>query len=177
MSAEGEMQTAKPWIPAITATVAVAVLVVLLVIWRPSQFYLWFKAAHVVAVISWMAGMLYLPRLFVYHCRAESGSRQSETFKVMEGRLLKGIMTPAMIATWVLGLWMVYDGGWISAHWLHVKLALVVPMSGFHGALAHWNRDFASDKNIHSERFYRIVNEVPAVLMIGIVIMVVIKPF
>lgn len=139
--------------------------------------YQWVKAFHIIAVIAWMAGMLYLPRLFVYHSRAEPGSQQSETFKVMERRLLRGITTPAMIAAWALGLWMVYDGGWISAHWLHVKLALVVALSGLHGALARWTADFAADRNRHSERFYRVVNEVPAVLMIGIVIMVVIKPF
>jgi protoporphyrinogen IX oxidase len=177
MSSGGEMGAKKQWTPAIIAVGAVAILTALMVIWRPSQFYLWFKAVHVMAVISWMAGMLYLPRLFVYHCGAEPGSRQSETFKVMERRLLKGIMTPAMIVSWALGLWMVYDGQWISAHWLHVKFAFVVAMSGLHGALARWTGDFAADRNVHGERFYRVVNEVPAVLMIGIVIMVVIKPF
>jgi protoporphyrinogen IX oxidase len=161
-------------IVAIVITVAVAAA---LVVFRPSHLYLWFKAVHVMAVIAWMAGMLYLPRLFVYHCGAEPGSRQSETFKVMERRLLRGIMTPAMLASWALGLWMVYDGGWISAHWLHVKLALVAVLSGLHGLLARWTADFAADRNRHGERFYRVVNEVPAVLMIGIVIMVVIKPF
>jgi putative membrane protein len=163
--------------PAIVAIMILIMLAVLLVMWRPSQLYLWFKAIHVMAVISWMAGMLYLPRLFVYHCGAETGSRQSETFKVMERRLLKGIINPAMIATWALGLWLVYDGGWASAHWLHVKLALVLALSALHGMLARWTADFATDRNRHSERFYRVVNEVPALLMIGIVIMVVIKPF
>jgi putative membrane protein len=129
------------------------------------------------AMISWMAGLLYLPRLFVYHCGADAGSRQSETFKVMERRLLRVIMTPAMAATWALGLWMTYDGGWISAPWLHVKLLLVVALSALHGMLARWTADFAADRNRHSERFYRVVNEIPAVLMIGTVIMVVIKPF
>jgi putative membrane protein len=148
-----------------------------LVAWHPSGLYLWFKAFHVMAAISWMAGMLYLPRLFVYHCRAEKGSPQSETFKVMERRLLRGIINPAMVVSWALGLWMVYDGGWISAHWLHVKLLLVVVLSGVHGMLARWTMDFAADQNRHSERFYRIVNEVPAVLMVGVVIMAVIKPF
>jgi len=182
MSAASEIRARKQWIPAIIAIGAMAVLAILLAIWRPSHFYDWFKAVHVMAVIAWMAGLLYLPRLFVYHCSAEPGSRQSETFKVMERRLLRGIMTPAMIASWFLGLWMVYVGyvavgGFGLAHWLHVKLALVVAMSGFHGALARWTADFAADHNVHSERFYRVVNEVPAVLMIGIVIMVVIKPF
>lgn len=170
------MDTTRQWMPAVVALVVVAVAAALMT-WHPSHLYLWFKAVHVMAVISWMAGMLYLPRLFVYHCGAEPGSRQSETFKVMERRLLRGIMTPAMIASWALGLWMVYDGGWISAHWLHVKLALVVALSGLHGMLARWTADFAADRNRHSERFYRVVNEVPAALMVGIVIMVVIKPF
>ena len=123
-----EMHARRWWIAAIITIGAFAVLAAVTVIWRSSQIYLWFKAFHVLAAISWMVGMLYLPRLFVYHCGAEPGSRQSETFKVMERRLLRGIMTPAMIATWALGLWMVYDGGWISAHWLHVKFALVVAM-------------------------------------------------
>jgi putative membrane protein len=171
------MDTKNRWMPAIIAIGVVIALAAALVIWRPSQLYLWFKAAHVMAVISWMAGMLYLPRLFVYHCGAEPGSRQSETFKVMERRLLRGIINPAMVVSWALGLWMVYDGGWISAHWLHVKLTFVVALSGLHGALARWTTDFAADRNRHSDRFYRIMNEVPAVLMIGIVIMVVIKPF
>jgi putative membrane protein len=167
----------KRWIRAITAVAMMAAVVIALVIWHPSGLYPWFKAFHVVAVISWMAGMLYLPRLFVYHCGAEKGSRQSETFKVMERRLLRGILNPTMVASWALGLWIVYDGGWISAPWLHVKLLLVVALSAVHGMLARWTADFAADRNRHSERFYRIVNEVPAVLMVGIVIMAVIKPF
>jgi len=167
----------KRWIRAITAVAMMAAVVIALVIWHPSGLYPWFKAFHVVAVISWMAGMLYLPRLFVYHCGAEKGSRQSETFKVMERRLLRGILNPAMVASWALELWIVYDGGWISAPWLHVKLLLVVALSAVHGMLARWTADFAADRNRHSERFYRIVNEVPAVLMVGIVIMAVIKPF
>jgi putative membrane protein len=171
------MHAKKKWIRAIVAIGVVAALAAALVIWRPSHPYLWFKAVHVMAVISWMAGMLYLPRLFVYHCGAEAGSRQSETFKVMERRLLRGIINPAMVISWALGLWMIYDGGWISAHWLHVKLTFVVVLSGLHGMLARWTADFAADRNRHSEQFYRVVNEVPAVLMVGIVIMVVIKPF
>jgi putative membrane protein len=167
----------KRWIRAIVGITTMAAVVIALVIWHPSGLYPWFKAFHVVAVMSWMAGMLYLPRLFVYHCGAEKGSRQSETFKVMERRLLRGIINPAMVASWALGLWMVYDGGWMSAHWLHFKLLLVVALSAVHGMLARWTVDFAADRNRHSERFYRIVNEVPAVLMVGIVIMAVIKPF
>ena len=162
----------------VMAAVAVtAVLVAALAVWQPANLYPWVKAVHVMAVIAWMAGMLYLPRLFVYHCGAEPGSVQSETFKVMERRLLRGIMTPAMIAVWVLGLWMVYAGGWLPAGWFHGKLTLVLAMSGLHGAFARWTADFATDRNRHSDRFYRIANEVPAVLMIGIVILVVIKPF
>jgi protoporphyrinogen IX oxidase len=143
----------------------------------PSNLYPWLKAFHVIAVMSWMAGMLYLPRLFVYHCDAEAGSHQSETFKVMERRLLRGIINPAMVVSWALGLWMVYDGGWLSAHWLHAKLLLVVALSGIHAMLARWTADFAVGRNRHSGRFFRILNEIPAVLMVGIVILVVIKPF
>ncbi len=173
----GMLSVKKRWIRAITAVGVVAASVIELVAWHPSSLYPWFKAFHVMAVISWMAGMLYLPRLFVYHCGAERGSRQSETFKVMEQRLLRGIINPAMVVSWTLGLWMIYDGGWISAHWLQLKLLLAIVLSGVHGMLARWTMDFASDRNRHSERFYRIMNEVPAVLMVGIVIMAVIKPF
>jgi putative membrane protein len=139
--------------------------------------YEWIKAFHVIAVIAWMAGMLYLPRLFVYHCEAEAGSRQSETFKVMERRLLRAIINPAMIAAWVLGLGLAYEGGWFAAHWLQAKIALVLGLSAVHGFLARWVRDFAADRNRKSQKFYRILNEVPAILMIGIVILVVVKPF
>jgi protoporphyrinogen IX oxidase len=139
--------------------------------------YEWIKALHVIAVIAWMAGMLYLPRLFVYHCEAEAGSRQSETFKVMERRLLRAIINPAMIATWILGLGLAYEGGWLAVHWLQAKLALVLLLSAIHGFLARWVRDFAADRNQHSQRFYRVINEIPAVLMVGIVILAVVKPF
>ena len=139
--------------------------------------YEWLKAFHVIAVIAWMAGMLYLPRLFVYHCEADPGSRQSETFKVMERRLLKAIINPAMIATWVLGLWLAWAGGWIGAPWFHVKLALVLAMSAVHGLLARYVRDFAADRNRRTQKFYRIINEVPTVLMILIVIVVTVKRF
>ena len=128
----------KRWIRPIAAIAVVVAVVMVLAAWHPTSLYPWFKAFHVMAVISWMAGMLYLPRLFVYHCGAEPGSRQSETFKVMEQRLLRGIINPAMVVSWALGLWMVYDGGWISAHWLQSKLALVVGLSTIHGLLARW---------------------------------------
>jgi putative membrane protein len=154
-----------------------AVLAAALFVWRPSGLYLWFKALHVVAVIAWMAGMLYLPRLFVYHCGAEPGSRQSETFKVMERRLLVAIINPAMVTTWAVGLWLAHDGGWIDSPWLHLKFALVVALSGLHGFYVRWVKDFAADANRHSQKFYRIINEVPTLLMIGIVVLVIVKPF
>src|SRR5229473_570286 len=154
----------KRWIRAIVGMATMAAVVIALVIWHSSGLYPWFKAFHVIAVMSWMAGMLYLPRLFVYHCGAEKGSRQSETFKVMERRLLRAIVNPAMVASWALGLWMVYDGSWISAHWLHAKLLLVVELSGIPGMLARWTADFAADRNRHTGRFFRIINEIPAVL-------------
>jgi putative membrane protein len=142
-----------------------------------AAFYPWLKALHVIAIIAWMAGMLYLPRLFVYHCAAEPGSRQSETFKVMERRLLRAIMAPAVLATWGLGLWLSYSGGWHDAGWFRAKLALVVAMSGMHGFFALCVRDFAADRNRYSAGFYRIINEVPTLLMIGIVLLAVVKPF
>jgi protoporphyrinogen IX oxidase len=139
--------------------------------------YLWIKAFHVIAVIAWMAGMLYLPRLFVYHCDAEKGSVQSETFKVMERRLLKAIINPAMIVAWVLGLYLAWDGGWFRSGWLHGKLALVLGLSAVHGLYARWVRDFAADRNTRPARFYRVWNEAPTVLLSGIVILVIVKPF
>ena len=139
--------------------------------------YEWIKALHIIAVISWMAGMLYLPRLFVYHCEAEIGSKQSETFKVMERRLLKAIINPAMILTWLLGLYLAWAGQWFKAPWLHGKLLLVIVLSGIHGFFARCVRDFAADQNAISQKFYRIINEMPTLLMIGIVILVVVKPF
>lgn len=148
-----------------------------LVVWSPSWLYPWFKAFHIIAVIAWMAGMLYLPRLFVYHCDAPPGSVQSETFKVMERRLLHAIINPAMIATWALGLWLAWDAGFFSDAWLHAKLALVVVLSGVHGFFVRCVRDFAHDRNTRPQRFYRIINEAPTLLMILIVILVVVKPF
>lgn len=139
--------------------------------------YDWIKALHVIAVISWMAGMLYLPRLFVYHCEAEAGSKQSETFKIMERRLLKAIINPAMIVTWLAGLYLAWAGHWYLSGWFHVKFTLVLVMSGIHGFLSRCVKDFAADRNQRSQKFYRIINEVPTLLMILIVIMVVVKPF
>jgi len=166
--------------PVLRAGIALAItlaLFVALLLWNPSHLALWLKALHVIAVIAWMAGMLYLPRLFVYHCEAEAGSKQSETFKVMERRLLRAIINPAMIATWVLGLWLAYDQALFKAGWLHGKLALVLALTALNGLFSRWVRDFAADRNSHSQKFYRIINEVPAVLMIGIVILVIVKPF
>lgn len=144
--------------------------------------YPWLKAFHIIAVIAWMAGMLYLPRLFVYHCAAVKGSVQSETFKVMERRLLRGIINPAMFAVWVLGLtlaWMGPDSryGWFAAGWLQAKIAFVLVLSGLHGLFARWVKAFAADSNRHSHKFYRIINEVPTFIMIVIVLLVVLKPF
>jgi len=144
--------------------------------------YAWIKAFHIIAVIAWMAGMLYLPRLFVYHCAAEKGSVQSETFKVMERRLLRGIINPAMIATWVLGIWLAWfvaDSryAWYLPGWLWAKIVLVFALTAVHGLLARWRKDFATDANRHSAKFYRIINEIPTVLLILIVLLVVLKPF
>jgi protoporphyrinogen IX oxidase len=138
---------------------------------------LWLKALHIVAVIAWMAGMLYLPRLFVYHASAAPGSAQSETFKIMERRLLRNIMTPAMILVWLTGPWLAYRMDFYRDPWLHAKIALVLVLSGLHGYFARAARVFAADANTKSARFYRILNEVPTVLMLLIVALVVVKPF
>ncbi len=138
--------------------------------------YEWIKAFHVIAIISWMAGMLYLPRLFVYHCEAEIGSKQSETFKVMERRLFKAIINPAMMVAWGLGLYMMWAHHWYSLGWFQGKLALVIAMSAIHGFFARRVRDFAADRNTKSQKFYRIINEVVTILMVGIVILVIVKP-
>src|SRR4051794_16356026 len=137
-----------------------------------ADYYEWIKALHVIAVIAWMAGMLYLPRLFVYHCEAEVGSKQSETFKVMERRLLRAIVNPAMVVTWTVGLWLVVESGHYRSGWMQAKFVLVLILSGVHGLFARWSREFAQDRNAHSQKFYRVINEIPALLMIGIVILV-----
>jgi putative membrane protein len=138
----------------------------------------WVKALHVISVIAWMAGMLYLPRLYVYHAEAQQGSIQSETFKIMERRLYRGIINPAMILAFVFGLWMIWAGfvDW-STLWPWVKAAAVLAMTAFHGLLGRWRRAFAEDRNVRPAKFYRMVNEIPTVLMIIIVLMVVAKPF
>ncbi|MGQ3675414.1 protoporphyrinogen oxidase HemJ [Xanthobacter sp. TB0139] len=141
------------------------------------MLYLWIKALHVIAVIAWMAALLYMPRLMVYHSMAQVGSDKSETFKVMERRLLKAIANPAMIVAWAAGLFLAWDGGWFVDPWFHAKLLLVVLLSGMHGMMSRWVKDFAADRNTHTAKYYRIANEVPTVLMIGIVILVIVKPF
>jgi len=137
------------------------------------------KAFHIIAIIAWMAGLLYLPRLFVYHAMSKVGSEQSETFKVMERRLLRYITTPAMVASWVFGLMLVFSGviDWAQDGWFHAKLILVLALSAYHGLLAVWAKDFALDQNTLSARFYRIANEIPTILMIFIVILAVVRPF
>lgn len=139
--------------------------------------YLWLKALHLISLISWMAGLFYLPRLFVYHTQARPGSDQSELFKVMERRLFKAIMTPAMVATWLFGLLLLLASDFLSHGWMHAKILLVLVLTGFHFACGKWKADFAADANRRPEKFYRIANEAPTLLMIGIVILVILKPF
>jgi putative membrane protein len=145
----------------------------------PSAAYPWIKSLHIIATVAWMAGLLYLPRLYVYHSMAPPGSDRSETFKVMERRLQRGIMTPAMIATWCFGLALAGIPGLVDWHmgWIWAKLALVVALTGFHFVLAHWRVIFSADRNRRSARFFRIVNELPTVALIAIVVLVVVKPF
>lgn len=142
-----------------------------------STAYDWVTALHVISVIAWMAGLLYLPRLFVYHCQAQTGSNTSETFKVMERRLLRAIMNPAMIASWGFGLWLYFSLGAWTEGWAHAKLSFVVLLTVSHMFMAKWRRDFETDTNQRPESFFRIANEAPTVLMIGIVIFVIVKPF
>jgi putative membrane protein len=139
----------------------------------------WIKALHILSVIAWMAGLLYLPRLFVYHAAARPGSDTSETFKVMERRLLRGIMNPALVGTYVFGAWLAAIPGVVDwgAGWIYVKLAAVLGLTAMHHRFSVWRRDFAADRNTRSARFYRFVNEVPTLLLIVIVVMVVVRPF
>ena len=138
---------------------------------------LYLKALHVIAVISWMAGLLYLPRLFVYHAVEPAGSQTSERFKVMEHRLYRYIMTPAMNVAWVVGLWLAWSGFGFRGGWLHAKLLLIVLLTVHHVLQGRWLKAFAQDRRDHSQRFYRFQNEVPTLLMIAIVILVIVKPF
>ncbi len=140
--------------------------------------YQWFKALHLVAVISWMAGLLYLPRLFVYHADADKGSEMSETFKIMERRLLRGIMNPAMIVVFLIGGLMLYANmSLMQSGWMHAKITLVILLAVFHHLLGKWRKDFLKDQNKKTAKFFRAVNEIPTVIMILIIIMVVVRPF
>jgi len=141
-----------------------------------ADWYSWIKALHVISVIAWMAGLLYLPRLFIYHCAATPGSELSETLKVMERRLLRAIMNPAQAAVFAFGGLMLWVQDW-SQGWLHAKLVLVAGLVAVHHLFAVWRKDFAEDRNHRPARFYRLWNEVPTVLMIGIVILVIVRPF
>lgn len=143
-----------------------------------SQYYLWLKALHIISMVAWMAGMLYLPRLFVYHAGTAKGSEQSETFKIMERRLLRAIINPAMIATFLFGGLMIYAApGLLEQGWLHAKIALVLGLGGVHGAFSKWRKQFARDENTRPAKFYRIWNEVPTVILVAVVILAIVKPF
>lgn len=162
---------------AITALAVFVAIILVLYVWQPDSFHLWIKALHVVAVISWMAALFYLPRLFIYHSDAEPGSAQSETFKMMEQRLLKVIMNPAMMISWVLGLYLAWDVYGFQGGWLHAKIALVVLLTGVHVLFSRAVRTFSADGPRKSPRYWRIMNEAPTLLMIAIVILVIVKPF
>ena len=143
------------------------------------DYYLWLKALHIIAVVSWMAGLLYLPRLFVYHADAPAGGDLSRTFKIMEARLYRYIMRPAMIATWVFGGLMLYANwdGIMAMGWMHTKLTLVIGLTGIHHVFGAWRKKFETDANTRSAKFYRVWNEVPTLILILVVILVVVKPF
>lgn len=142
--------------------------------------YLWLKALHLSAVIAWLAGLFYLPRLYVYHCEARPGTVESERFKVMERRLLKQIMNPAMLAAWAFGVLLILTPGvidWKHDRWWDVKFVAVLALTAFHGKLSGLRREFLEDRNLRPQRYYRIINEIPTVLMLVIVFMVILKPF
>ncbi|WP_182087212.1 protoporphyrinogen oxidase HemJ [Aureimonas sp. ME7] len=176
MSVQGSSEVAKDR-SLLVSLAGGLVLAVVLFGFVPLEAELWVKSLHILAVISWMAGMLYLPRLFVYHTEAGVGSAQAETFKVMERRLMRGIINPAMIVTWVAGLWLAYEVYAFRGGWLHAKLLFVVLLSGVHGYLSASRKRFERDEITKTSRHWRIVNEVPALLMVAIVILVVVKPF
>ncbi|MBB3964435.1 protoporphyrinogen oxidase HemJ [Rhizobium metallidurans] len=162
------------------AFIAIAFFVALAVglfVWNPDTLSLWIKALHIIAVISWMAGLFYMPRLFIYHTDAEPGSVQSETFKVMERRLLKVIMNPAMMLTWIFGLYLSWSAYGFQGGWLHAKIGLVVLLTAVHVFFSRAAKAFERDENRRSARYWRFMNEAPTVLMIAIVILVVVKPF
>lgn len=142
------------------------------------EYFLWYKAIHVISVISWMAGILYMPRLFVYHSRAKKGSEMDKTFQVMERKLLRFIMNPAMISSYIFGLLTAYIYGFVAlGMWFHLKMLAILLLTVFHGFLAKWRKDFEKGKNTRSENFYRMANEIPTILMIISVLLVIIKPF
>jgi putative membrane protein len=143
----------------------------------PDQAYPWIKALHVIAIISWMAGMLYLPRLFIYHSDCEPSSQQAKTFAVMETRLMKVIMTPAMIVSWILGLYLAWQVFGFQGGWLHAKIAAVVALSGVHGYFAKAVKSFGRGDYVRTPRYWRMMNEAPTLLMILIVVLAVVKPF
>lgn len=177
-----EKQTGEPAgrrarLRAAVALAVFALLALLLVVYPPDNLYLWIKALHIMAVISWMAGLLYLPRLFVYHTDAPKGSVQSQTFKVMEGRLYRTIMQPAMGLAWLLGLYLAWTVYGFQGGWLHAKLAFVAMLTGVHHYFGRAVKAFAEDRNEKTGRQWRIWNEAPALLMVLIVIMAVVKPF
>ncbi len=172
-----EEDLGNPMKRAVVALALTAAGAVLLIGGLGEKAYLWIKALHIIAVISWMAGMLYLPRLFIYHCDAPTGSPQSETFKTMERRLLRAIINPAMGFSWILGLWLAWQQFLFASGWFLLKLALVLGLSAVHGFFSVSVRRFAEDRNTVSQRHWRLWNEVPTILMIGIVILVIVKPF
>ena len=139
--------------------------------------YYWLLSLHIISVISWMAGMFYMPRLFVYHCRLDVGTEAYEMFMEMERKLIRIIINPAMIFAWIFGLSLAFSQDLWGDHWFQVKFFIVTVMSGFHGFLSRWRRQFARGENCHSERFYRIVNEIPTLMMFAIVFLVILKPF
>lgn len=182
MSGRGGEGSVSTWreVPAIRAGIALIVTVVVTVaaiLVLGDNAYPWVKSVHVMAIIAWMAAMLYLPRLFIYHCEVAPDSETSELFKTMERRLLRVIMNPAMVLAWVLGLWLAWEASFFSDAWFHAKLALALVLSGVHGFLSISVRAFAQNRNTYSQRFWRIMNEVPALLMVGIVVFVIVKPF
>lgn len=161
----------------ISGIVAVVFLAILALTWKNIDAYPWIKALHIIAVISWMAGMLYLPRLFVYHSATKVGSDISEQFKIMELKLLKVIINPAMVVTWACGIWLMFSGFVPLETWFIVKFVFVLILSGFHGVLSKAQKRFSNDENMKTEKQWRYLNEVPTLLMIGIVIMVIVRPF
>jgi putative membrane protein len=144
-----------------------------------AHLYPWTKALHLIAMVAWMAGLLYLPRLFVYHCETAPGTESSERFKIMEYRLYKFIMTPAMIATFVFGISLALTPGLVdwSAAWFYIKLVCVIGLAGTHGMMSRWRKDFLADRNRKPQKFFRIMNEVPTLLMVLAIVMVVVQPF